>query len=160
ALLTMAFGVLAQTPSKNAATCVALLSIAAGPVGMVGGQVLDIETAKPDEKLLEEIHRRKTGALICVSVEAAALLCEAEARQIECLKNYGEHLGLAFQLADDLQDFDEGDPEKISFCSLLGVTETLMRLEQSSEAALAALQEFSPVADGLRRMVQLNRDRV
>lgn len=161
ALLTMAFGILAQAPSSNAAMAVSLLSRAAGPVGMVGGQVLDIETAKPDQRLLTEIHQRKTGALICVSVEASAVLCGADAKTLEALKSYGEHLGLAFQLADDLQDFDPESPEKINFATALGVPETLKRLEQSSQAALEALSTFtSQKAEGLKRMVHLNRDRV
>ncbi|MBX3020351.1 MAG: polyprenyl synthetase family protein [Bdellovibrionales bacterium] len=158
-LLTMAFGVLAQAPSPNAATAVALLSTAAGPRGMVGGQALDIESAQPGETLLTEIHQRKTGALIRVSVEAAAVLCGADAREIDALRTYGEHLGMAFQLADDLQDHDPEKPEKISFTSLLGITETLKRLERSSQAALDSLVSF-PDAWGLRRMVQLNRERV
>jgi len=159
ALLTMSFGLLAQAPSKNAASAVSLLSIAAGPVGMVGGQALDIETAQPNEALLTEIHHRKTGALIRVSVEAAAVLCDATPEQVAQLRAYGEHLGLAFQLADDLQDFDENEPEKISFATLLGVTETLKRLEKASDDALAALAAFPP-AEGLRYLVAFNRERV
>lgn len=159
ALLTMAFGVLAQAPSPSAACAVALLANAAGPIGMVGGQALDIETQKPDEALLKEIHQRKTGALIRVSVEAAAVLCGADASACASLRSYGEHLGFAFQLADDLQDFDEHEPEKISFATLLGVTETLKRLEQASQDALAALEAF-PEAHGLKRMVHINRERV
>lgn len=159
ALLTMAFGILAQAPSPHAATAVSLLSLAAGPRGMVGGQALDIETAKPNEALLTEIHQRKTGALIRVSVEAAAVLCGAEAGEIEKLREYGEHLGLAFQLADDLQDYDPDKPEKISFATLLGIPETLKRLETASQQALDSLSSF-PDASGLRRMVNLNRERV
>lgn len=160
ALLTLAFGVLAQAPSPRAATAVALLSTAAGPRGMVGGQVLDIESAKPTVELLTEIHQRKTGALIRVSVEAAAVLCGAEQKQIERLREYGEHLGLGFQLADDLQDFNPDKPEKISFASALGVHETLRRLERSCQDAMACLADFGSAAEGLRRMVQLNRERV
>lgn len=158
-LLTMAFGILAQAPSPNAAMAVSLLSLAAGPRGMVGGQALDIETAKPTEALLTEIHQRKTGTLIRVSVEAAAALCAAEPKQAEALRTYGEHLGMAFQLADDLQDHNPENPEKISFASLLGIQETLKRLELSSQHALEALEQF-PEATGLRRMVTLNRERV
>lgn len=158
-LLTMAFGILAQAPSPNAAMAVSLLSYAAGPRGMVGGQALDIESAKPSEALLSEIHQRKTGALIRVSVEAAAVLCGADPKQVESLKAYGEHLGMAFQLADDLQDHNPENPEKISYASLLGIQETLKRLELSSQKAMDALELF-PEATGLRRMVALNRERV
>lgn len=160
ALLTMAFGVLAQAPSPHAAQAVALLSQAAGPVGMVGGQVLDIEASQPNINLLTEIHQRKTGALIRVSVEGAAVLCGAEIAQIAALKAYGGHLGLAFQLADDLQDYTADHPEKVNFVTLLGVRETIRRLESSSQEAMAALADFGAGAEGLRQMVAFNRDRV
>ena len=158
-LLTLSFGILAQTPSPRAATAVALLSEAAGPFGMVGGQALDIEAQRPDLDLLAEIHARKTGALIRVAVEASAVLCEATCAQIKSLRHYGEQLGMAFQLADDLQDFDPADPEAVSFATTLGVHDTLTRLEEASDEALAALAEFGADAEGLRQMVELNRDR-
>lgn len=160
ALLTLAFGVLAQSPSPRAATAVALLSEAAGPRGMVGGQALDIEAQNPTLTLLEEIHQRKTGRLIQVSVEAAGVLCEADLNQVEALRLYGEQLGLAFQLADDIQDFDSESPEKVSYASLLGNEETLRLLNEASQKALEALNDFSSSADGLREMVRLNRERV
>ena len=160
ALLTMAFGILAQSPSPKAATAVALLSEAAGPRGMVGGQALDIEAQKPSKELLKEIHARKTGRLIQVSVEGSAALCEATSKQLQVLKTYGELLGLAFQLADDLQDFDEGDPEKVSYASTLGVPETIRYFEETSDQALECLKEFGVSAEGLRQMIKLNRDRV
>lgn len=160
ALLTSAFGVLATSPSPRAATAVALLSEAAGVRGMLGGQVLDVETTEPDLDLLLEIHRLKTGKLISVAVEAAAVLCEASLHQVEALRFYGEQLGLAFQLVDDLQDFDPNKPEKINFAATLGVPETLRFLDEANTKALSALADFSPSADGLRTMIQLNRERL
>lgn len=160
ALLTLSFGILAQSPSPHAATAVSLLSSAAGPIGMVGGQVLDIECEEPDVAQLREIHSRKTGALIRVSVEAAAVLCGAEIEQIESLRNYGEVLGMAFQLADDLQDFDPEEPEKVSFASLQGLRPTLQRLEEASQDALYAIADFPETAEGLRAMVRFNRERI
>ncbi len=160
ALLTMAFGILAQSPSPRAATAVALLSEAAGPRGMVGGQALDIEARKPTLELLKEIHQRKTGRLIQVAVEAAAVLCEAGTHQVQALRTYGELLGLGFQLADDLQDFDTDKPEKVSYVSTLGFPETIRMLEETSDKALASLSDFGNSADGLRKMIRLNRDRV
>jgi geranylgeranyl diphosphate synthase type II len=160
ALLTRAFDVLAQAPVPQAAQAVSLLARAAGAHGMVGGQALDIESAQPSVELLTEIHKRKTGALIAVSVEAAAVLCAAEPAQIQALSKFGGHLGMAFQLADDLQDFNPAKPEKISFASLLGVPATLKRLELESQAALATLSDFSAQAGGLRRLIELNRERV
>lgn len=159
-LLTAAFSVLAQSSSPNAIQAVHLLSEAAGPRGMVGGQVLDIDSKTPDLELLEEIHKCKTGALIRVSVEAAAVLCGATPEQQSALAEYGANLGLAFQLADDIQDFNPEKPEKISFCTLLGAEKTRERLVQVSEEALEALFIFPDSADPLRHMIQMNSERV
>lgn len=159
-LLTMAFGILAQSPSPRAAQAVALLSEAAGPRGMVGGQVMDIEATDPGKLLLEDIHKRKTGRLIQVSVEGAGVLCEAPLHKLEGLRIYGEQLGLAFQLADDIQDFDPEEPEKVSFASLLGNDETMRLLNEASQKALDAIAGLDSAADGLREMIRLNRERV
>jgi geranylgeranyl diphosphate synthase type II len=159
-LLTLAFGVLAQSPSPAAASVVAMLSDAAGPRGMVGGQALDIDALSPNLDLLKEIHARKTGRLIKVSVEGAAVLCQANAKQVAALATFGEELGLAFQLADDVQDYSADKPEKVSFASTLGIAETMRHLEEASQDALAAIAEFPAGADGLREMIRLNRERV
>jgi len=161
ALLTMAFEVLSLSESPHAARAVTLLAQAAGANGMVGGQILDIEVgAKADPELLGEIHRRKTGALIRVSVEAAAILCNAAPEALKGLRTYGEELGLAFQLADDIQDHDPDQPEATSFASLLGVNETKRQLEQASQRALEAIAPMGGSAKGLRRLVQLNLERI
>lgn len=159
-LLTAAFSVLAQSSSPQAITAVHLLSEAAGPHGMVGGQVLDIDAQTPDVALLEEIHKLKTGALIKVAVEAAAVLCGATPEQQQAMAEYGEHLGLAFQLADDLQDYNPEKPEKMNFVTLLGEAETRTRLAKANEEALECLFLFPATADPLRHMIQLNNERV
>lgn len=160
ALLTLAFGVLAQVPSAATAEAVSLLSEAAGPRGMVGGQVLDVEHNLPEADLLMQIHARKTGCLIRVAVEGAAVLCEANPASRGALRAYGEQLGLAFQLADDLEDYDPQKPEKISFASRLGVAPTRDKLAAVSAEALANLNTFGNKADGLREMIRLNETRV
>ncbi len=165
-LLTCAFSLLSQSPSPHAITAVHLLSEAAGPRGMVGGQVMDIEMASAastghyDLALLEEIHRRKTGDLIRVSAEAAAVLCGATSEQRNALAEYGAQLGLAFQLADDIQDHSPDKPESVSFVTALGLTETRDRLNQASEEALESLFIFPESADPLREMIAINAKRV
>lgn len=159
-LLTCAFSLLSQSPSVHAITAVHLLSEAAGPRGMVGGQVLDIESNNPGLELLEEIHKRKTGALIRVSVEAAAVMCGATSEQRNALTEYGAQLGLAFQLADDIQDYNPEKPEKISFVTALGMDETQARLNRASEEALESLFIFPESADPLREMVSINTKRI
>ena len=158
-LLTCAFSLLSQSFSPNAITAIHLLAEAAGPRGMVGGQVLDIQAQNPSLEVLEEIHKRKTGALIRVSVEAAAVLCEATSEQQSALSEYGAHLGLAFQLADDLQDYSPAKPEKVSFVNALGVEGTRERLAKASDDALESLFIFPDSADPLRAMIGMNTRR-
>lgn len=160
ALLTAAFGVLAESESKNLRTALALLSEAAGPRGMVGGQVLDIATHDPNERLLAEIHKRKTGALIRVAVEGTAVLLGASEEQVKLLRTYGENLGMAFQIADDIQDYNPERPEKINYVSQLGLEETKKLLSHVSHEAERTLNTFGAQAEGLLRMITLNQQRI
>ncbi len=160
ALLTMAFGALAESDSKNLKSALALLSEAAGPRGMVGGQVLDIAAQDPNEKLLAEIHKRKTGALIRVAVEGTAVLLGADTEKVKLLRTYGEHLGMAFQIADDIQDFNPNKPEKINFVGRLGREETEKLLKHVSDEAERTLTTFGARAEGLLKMILLNRQRI
>ena len=159
-LLTLAFSALAESESEDLSKALRLLATAAGPLGMVGGQVLDIASKDPSEPILAEIHKRKTGALIRVAVEGTAALVGALPEQIEELGSYGENLGLAFQLADDLQDHDPKKPEKISYVSRYGVSETKARMASASAVALKALERFDEAAEGLRQMIKYNSGRV
>lgn len=160
ALLTLAFGALAESDSPHLKQALALLSEAAGPQGMVGGQVLDIGSKDPNEKLLAEIHKRKTGALIRVSVEGTAVLLGAGPEKAKLLRTYGEHLGMAFQIADDLQDFKPDMPEKINYVGRLGRDETMKLLKFVSDEAERTLSTFGAKAGGLYKMIQLNSQRV
>lgn len=159
-LLTLAFTCLAQSKSEGLRPALRLLAEAAGPVGMVGGQVMDIASQNPDESTLAEIHKRKTGALIRVSVEGTAALLHSLKEQQKELGQYGEKLGMAFQLADDLQDFNPDKPEKINYVARMGVDGTKKFLEKTSAEALNALSRFDEAADGLRQMVRFNLERV
>jgi geranylgeranyl diphosphate synthase, type II len=160
-LLTMAFEVLAQAKQGKVVEAIAQLARAAGPGGMVGGQVMDIQAAKNmSVEQLQKIHELKTGALIAVSVRGAALLCDADAKQILALEKFGNTLGFAFQLADDVQDHDADQPEAVSFTSLLGMGKTVELLMHASEQAIAALEPFGAAAQPLREMVLLNQSRI
>jgi len=119
ALLTHSFQLIAETPEKFAGTDVKMklvleLAKAAGAEGMVGGQVADMEA---EGKLLtledlEYIHIHKTGKLLSFSVMAGAILANANNKQLELLTAFAYHLGLAFQIQDDILDL-EGTEEKI-----------------------------------------------
>lgn len=111
ALLTHAFHVISSISSKRIDPIITLdlvikLAIAAGPVGMVGGQVLDLEGEHKELSLkdLEMIHRHKTGDLIHYSIYAGAVLGNANDEQKYALTEYARKLGLAFQIQDDILD--------------------------------------------------------
>ena len=160
-LLTLSFYVLAKGLSADplAANVIEKVARAAGIEGMVGGQALDIAANEPDEQTLNDIHRMKTGALIQVSVEGAAVLSEASESQAEDLAAYGRCLGLAFQLADDVQDAGE-KIEKVNFVHHLGVEQTIQVLKKETDEGLRHLKNFGPEADGLRFLLQMNLNRI
>src|SRR5947209_5750051 len=112
-LLTLAFQVLAQLPGIDAGRKAALveeLAVASGTVGgMIGGQVNDLEGEgkAPDPILLESIHRAKTGALLRASLRMGAIYAGATPEQLAALTCYGEHIGLAFQIVDDVLDVEQ-----------------------------------------------------
>lgn len=117
ALLTYAFQVVADDKTISSDVKVRLISElakAAGPEGMVGGQVADLEGEGKTISLqqLEYIHRHKTGKLLQYSVRAGAILGEATEQQLTLLTLFSDYLGLAFQIRDDILDI-EGDEQKI-----------------------------------------------
>ena len=172
ALLTGAFEILARDlhdPTVAAACCVELAK-AAGASGMVGGQVDDLAAEFQDAGLeqLERIHRRKTGAMFLVSLRLGALVARADSEQLSALHTYGEKLGLAFQIADDLLDVQgdqvsmgkrtgkDADRGKLTFPALLGVDESTRRAQQLIDEASAAVAIFGTNAsqlDALARYV-------
>jgi len=168
ALLTLAFEILAQ-PSTHAdphvrAELVLALAEASGGRGMVLGQMLDLEAEKRSEPAVPELahisrlQALKTGALIACACEAGAILGCACPRERAALRSYGEHLGLAFQIADDLLDA-EGDEStvgkatgkdqaagKATLVRLLGANEARARLAAAEREAIAALGAFGDKA--------------
>jgi len=115
ALLTQAFDILSDpeimkgVPELTRIRVVSEIARAAGSSGMVGGQTLDIlsEGKDIDGEALQNIHTRKTGALISASVVTGALLGEATTKEVEDLRNFGASAGLAFQVADDILDITQ-----------------------------------------------------
>ncbi|MCF6408393.1 polyprenyl synthetase family protein [Pseudalkalibacillus salsuginis] len=117
ALLTYAFEVISGCKLLNDELKVDLimnLSKAAGPEGMVDGQAADLEGEGKSLSLgdLEQIHRKKTGALLGYAIYAGARIAGGERRQLDHLIQFAHHLGLAFQIQDDILDV-EGDEAKI-----------------------------------------------
>ncbi|MEO6435417.1 MAG: polyprenyl synthetase family protein, partial [Tepidisphaeraceae bacterium] len=107
AMVTEAFALIASGAEAALVQPLVLeLARAAGPGGMIGGQVLDIESENKHLALeaLQQIHRRKTGALLTAACRMGAIAAGASPEQLERITRYGEHLGLAFQIVDDLLD--------------------------------------------------------
>ncbi|MGD9801872.1 MAG: polyprenyl synthetase family protein [Hyphomicrobiaceae bacterium] len=186
-LLTLAFEILgesgAQLPqdaplsSAFRLRILARLASAAGPTGMVGGQMLDLEAEKlgqpecPDAAYVSRLQAMKTGALIAFAAEAGALAAGAKAEEIGAARTYGEAIGLAFQISDDLLDV-LGSAEtvgkavgkdlalgKATFVAVAGIDAARARLEQAVARAVDALAGFGPEARLLREaaLFQLSR---
>lgn len=155
-LLTEAFGVLASSdldPARRA-EALSLLAEGAGWRGMAGGQALDLEgekLASYDLAHLQLIHRLKTGALLRTSLETGAVLGGATPAERAALRAYGEAIGLAFQIQDDILDATATDAElgkragkdagrgKITYPSLLGLEGARQALSEATETALCHL---------------------
>jgi len=137
---------------------------AAGISGMVVGQVVDIESEGKEIDLptLEYLHTHKTGKMIQVSIKVGARLGGANGDSLNALTHYGERIGLAFQIADDILNV-EGRPDvlgkstgsdvtrkKATYPGLLGLEESKRRAAELVERAIDALTPFGPQADPLR----------
>jgi geranylgeranyl pyrophosphate synthase len=151
ALLTEAFVAIAGLPAQTVASMLPILSRNAGLDGMIGGQALDIGMEGPilDENNLVMLHRCKTGALIRAAAQLGGVAAGATPEQRDLLKRYGETIGLAFQLVDDLLDEEEDDYEDgpPSFVKLLGSAETSKRAKELSKEATRLARNFpSPSA--------------
>jgi len=178
ALLTLAFEVVAAhvRPAEAAARCVAALAEAAGPAGMVGGQMADLLAEGRTDgtaAALEAIHRRKTGALLRAALKLGALSAGADEATLRALDDYGQGVGLAFQIVDDLLDV-QGDEAKLgkrvgkdstlgkwTYPGFLGVEGSRERARQVADDAAAALAPLGDRAARLRALAMdlLERDR-
>lgn len=164
ALLTEAFMLIAKKYGDNGSLVsrlIQLLSQAAGIRGMVGGQAIDLRAGSNPMTLEEmtELHRLKTGALIRLSVEGAAIIVGATPSEIECLQKFGEGLGLAFQVADDILDHGEKDQDIRSFTGLLGLEPTKKYLHNLSKEILVELHKIPSPSPLLEYLVWFNQNR-
>jgi len=171
ALLTEAFGVLARdAPDGDVARRqTAELAAAAGALGMVGGQVADLEAEADrarDERRLAIIHHRKTASLITASAVLGAMAARASEHLERSLREYGHRLGLAFQIADDVLDASATTEElgktagkdaaagKLTFVTLYGVEAARRRALAEADGAVDALSPFGHEADLLRDLAR------
>jgi geranylgeranyl diphosphate synthase type II len=161
ALLTEAFVLLSHVEkvrlsAERRLAVIQEIAKAAGICGMIGGQALDVLSGKsePNENMLREIHRRKTGTLIVAAIKSGAIIFNARKDKIQALAEYGINVGLAFQIADDILNV-EGNRElmgketgsdaahnKLTYPSLLGMGKAKEKLAKYINAAEASLSGF------------------
>ena len=178
ALQAWAFELLADAPGFNTVQRVALiksLAKAAGLQGMVGGQAMDIAATNSNVNLqqLQSMHAFKTGAIIRAALTMGGIAANASAEQLSALDTYGTHIGLAFQVVDDILDV-EGNAEtlgktqgkdskanKPTYVSLMGLDGAKKESQRLLQAALEALGKFGVSADSLRGLAHyiIARDR-
>ena len=172
ALLTLAFQVLSQLDldAERRVRLVRELATASGTVnGMIGGQVNDLEGEgkPPTPQLLESIHRAKTGALLRASVRMGAIYAGANCEQLKALSEFGEHIGLAFQIVDDVLDVEQPSEalgktagkdarqQKITFPAVYGLERSRAMAETERLSAHAALAGFDTRAQHLKDLADL-----
>jgi len=171
-LQCLAFDLLSSPESRTAIPADARLEIiatvarAAGPLGMVGGQYLDVMNEGRDISfdLLRTIHRSKTGALITASVVAGGIAGGADVDQKKMLADYGNHAGLAFQIADDILNVESTSEQlgkaagsdaargKATYPAFFGLDKSKQMARDAVDAAVASLAGFDTDAEPLRAL--------
>lgn len=161
-LLTESLGVVLHAYQENptlANKLARLLIEAAGWQGMISGQMIDIFANESiDLPTLQKMHELKTGAMIRVSVVGAALIAQATGEQSLHLKKFGEALGLAFQIADDILDQDEKAQDGRSYVRLLGLEKTKALLKTTSDTAFHHLKSVGESSE-LEFLIEYNIQR-
>jgi len=171
ALQTQAYEVLAQVncPADGRVAIIREIAHATGTIdGMIGGQVVDLEAEhkKPDLATLEYIHRSKTAALITASVVTGGMYAGASTAQIARLRGYGQSIGLAFQIVDDVLDVTQTSEqlgktagkdtaaEKTTYPALFGIEESIRKADALVDRACAELDGFGAAATTLKELAR------
>lgn len=168
ALLTLAFEILAREIDKPAIAVelITQLSEAAGPSGMIAGQLADLkaEKTKAGEELLQYIHINKTAKMFRAACAIGAICGDANKKQLDCLCEYGLKIGLGFQIADDILDVcatseqlgktagKDAKAKKATYPAIVGLEKSRQLAEQLADQAVAALEPFGKKADTLRKL--------
>jgi geranylgeranyl diphosphate synthase, type II len=171
ALQTQAYQVLAQLKCSAEARVGIIAEIArqTGTInGMIGGQVVDLEAEhkRPDAETLEYIHKSKTAALITASVVSGGMYAGAPGEHVEALRAYGEAIGLAFQIVDDILDVTQTSEqlgktagkdvasEKATYPALFGIEKSRQKAASLLKASSKALERFQLRGDALRALAK------
>lgn len=178
ALLNTAYETMLNAAFKHSRPEISLraayeISRGAGIYGMIGGQVVDVESEdkKIDKDKLDYIHMNKTAAMIVGSVRAGAILAGIDEDRLESLTKYAENIGLAFQIVDDILDIEgdekllgkrvgsDLDNDKSTYPSLLGISESKKIVENLIEEAKISLEVFDSDAEFMNALADFIRDR-
>ncbi len=178
ALQTQAFEVAAQCKSQprySPQTMILELARAAGSLQLVAGQVADLEAEgkRISASQLRYIHERKTSALLCCSVRLGGMSANCTPAQLAALTDFGYHVGLAFQVIDDILDVTQtseklgktagkdSKAQKATYPSIVGLEQSRKIAEDLTQRAFAALKPFAGRAVALEALAQflLKRDR-
>ena len=178
ALQTEAFSILSRPglmpDAEQQLRLIAILAAASGQGGMAGGQMLDLlaETGTPDLAETRKMQELKTGALIQAAAMMGAIAGGGDEKLVKAVERFSSHLGLAFQIADDLLDY-QADAEQIgkpagrdavqgkaSFVEFLGLAEARAKADSLIDEACASLDDYGAQADGLRGLADfvINRN--
>lgn len=166
ALQTQAYEVLAQVrcPAEARVRIIEEIARGTGTIdGMIGGQVVDLESehTKPDAETLQYIHRSKTAALITASVVAGGIYGGGSAEQVDRLRCFGQSIGLAFQIVDDILDVTQTSEqlgktagkdlasEKATYPALFGLEESRKKADALLHSACLAVENFGTRAETL-----------
>ncbi len=171
ALQTQAYEVLArlQCPAEARVRIIEEIAHGTGTIdGMIGGQVVDLEAehSKPDLPTLEYIHRAKTAALITASLVSGGMYAGGEAVEIKCLRSFGQQVGLAFQIVDDVLDVTQTSEqlgktagkdtaaEKTTYPALFGIEESVKKADALVASAFTQLDAFGERAATLKEIAR------
>jgi len=169
-LLMKGLGLIAQNcrkakiNNKVASQIMEDISEAIGSCGMIGGQTVDLDSKTMDLKTLEYVHTHKTGKLFVVACETGARLCGASEKERQALKNYGGNIGLAYQIRDDILDFegkreltgkDESqDRNRATFVTVLGMGKAKEHANQLVKSSIYSLKIFGTRGKILRELAE------
>jgi geranylgeranyl diphosphate synthase, type II len=171
ALQTQAYETLArlQCPAEARVNIIEEIARGTGTVdGMIGGQVVDLEAehTQPTAEMLDYIHRSKTAALITASLVSGGLYAGADKSQITRIRAFGQAIGLAFQIVDDVLDVTQTSEqlgktagkdtasEKATYPALFGIDESLRKADALVSQALAELEAFGERAETLKELAR------
>lgn len=176
ALQTLAYRTLAglRCPAEATVSIVKEIAQATGTLeGMIGGQVMDVESEgkTATAELVEAIHRAKTGALITASVVTGAMYAGGEEASVLHLRTFGQHLGLAFQIVDDVLDVTQSSEQlgktagkdmaavKATWPAVYGVEKSLADAQRLVDSAYAELADFGNAAEPLKALARYQVER-